>query len=143
MNAPSSTHILSIHKRSIELLPYQDFPIRRLSHNVPSGQPLVRLHVSSKVRHVPIQCQCIGKTFPSMGPSVNVDSMFLHPILLQFTLEGGFAKINRCIHMIRWRLLYPKLTKDTFGMMILYYSKIDQQHNGPPYMLAGSAIWGL
>ena len=81
-NACSNTHILSIHKRSIELLPYKDFPICRLSRNVSSGRPLVLLHVSSKVRRVPIQCQCVGNMFLSMGPSVNVDSMLLHPILI-------------------------------------------------------------
>ena len=81
-NACSNTHILSIHKRSIELLPYKDFPICRLSRNVSFGHPWVQLHVISKVRHVLIQCRCIGKKFPSMGPLVNVDSMFLLPIPL-------------------------------------------------------------
>ena len=115
-NACNNTHILSIQKRSIELLPYQDVLIHRLSCNVLLGRPSVQLHVSNKVRRVPIQCRYVGKMFPSLGPSINVDSM--------------------------WRLLHPKLTKDTFRMMILYYPKIDQWHNDPPYMSAGSAIWG-
>jgi len=49
-------------------------------------------------------------------------------------------EINQRIHKIRWHLLHPKLTKDMFGMMILYYPKIDQWHNSPSYMSAGSAI---
>ena len=128
-------HAATHKSRSIELLPYQDFPICRLLRNVPSGHETIPFHVSSKVH------QCIGKKFPSIGPSLNMGNMLMFPIPLQFTLEGYSVEINRHIHKVRWRLLHPKLTKDTFGMMLLYYPKIYQRHNGPPYMLANSAIW--
>ena len=79
---------------------------------------------------------------PLYGPIGQCRQHALAPNPYLVYLGGDSVEINRRIHNIRWRLLHPELTKDTFGMMILYHPEIDQRHSGPPYMSAGSAIWG-
>ena len=137
-----NTHISLIHKRTIELLPYQDFLVCRLSRNESSSDFKISLHVSIKVHHVTIQDRCIANTFSSVGPLLNIESMFYDLILVVFTLEWYHMKLSWSIQKTRWQLLYPKLTEDTFRMMLLYYTEINQRHNGPSYMLADSAICG-
>ena len=140
--ACSNTHISSIHKRTIELLPYQDFPVCRLLCNELSSDFKISLHVSIKVHHVTIQDQCIANTLPSVGPLLNIESMFYNPILVVFTLEWYHMKLSWSIHKTWWQLLYPKLMEDMFRLMLLYYTKINQRHNGPLYMLVSNAICG-
>ena len=82
-----NTHISLIHKRTIELLPYQDFLVCRLSRNESSSDFKISLHVSIKVHHVTIQDRCIANTFSSVGPLLNIESMFYDLILVVFTLE--------------------------------------------------------
>ena len=76
------------------------------------------------------------------GPNGQCRQHALAPNPYLVYLGGDFVEMNGRIHNIWWHLLHPELTKDTFGMMILYYPKIVQWHIGPPYLSAGSAIWG-
>ena len=80
------TYII-IHTRTIELLPYQDFPKCRLSRNEWSSDFKILFHVSIKEHHVTIQDQCIANTLPLVDPLQNIDSMLYGPILVIFTLE--------------------------------------------------------
>ena len=138
----ATTQHIIIHTRTIELLPYQDFPICRLSRNEWSSDFKILLHVSIKERHVTIQDRCIANTLPLVDPLLNIDSMLYGPILVIFTLEWYLVKCSWSIRKTWWLLLHPKLTEDTFRMMLLDYPKINQKHHGPPYMLAGNAICG-
>ena len=142
MRKHATTHISLIHKRTIELLPYQDFPVCRLLRNESSSDFKISLHVSIKVHHVTTQDWFIANTLPSVGPLLNIESMFYYPILVIFTLVWYHMKLSWSIHKTWWQLLYPKLTKDMFRLILLYYTKINQRHNGPSYMLVGNAICG-
>ena len=77
---------------------------------------------------------------PLVSPLLNMGSMFYHPILVPFTLEGYPVKVNWRIHDPWNQLLHPKLMEDPLGMTPLHYPKVYQWHLGPPNMLPGSAI---
>ena len=122
--ACSNTHTSSIHKRTIELLPYQDFPICKLSRNEMSSDFKIPLHISINVRYVAIQDWCIRNTLYSIGPLLNIDSMFYSLILAVFIVEWYIVKCSWSIQKTRWQLLHPNLTGDMFWMMLLHYPKI-------------------
>ena len=123
-----------------ELLPHHEFPARRLWCYVPPCAAIVPLHVLNKVRIIIVQERGNANFMPSVGPLLNMESMFYLSLLLPFTLEGYFVKVSRRIHD-KWNwLLYPKLMEDPLGMMTLHYPKVDQWHLGPPNMLLGGAI---
>ena len=123
-----------------ELLAHREFPVRRLYCYVPPYAAIIPLHVLHQVRIITVQGRGSANFMLSVGPLLNIDIMFCLPVLLPFTLEGYFVKVNRCIHH-KWNwLLHPKLTKDPLGMMPLHYPKVDQWHLGPPNMLPSYAI---
>ena len=123
-----------------ELLPHHEFPVRRLWCYVSPCAAIIPLHVLNEVRIITVQERGITNFMPSVGPLLNMDSMFCLPVLLPFTLEGYFVKVSRRIHD-KWNwLLHPKLTEDPLRMMPFHYPKVDQWHLGPPNMLPGDAI---
>ena len=125
-----------------ELLPHHEFPVRRLWCYIPPCVAIVPRHVLHEVRIITVQQRGSANFIPSVGPLLNMELMFCHPVLLPFTLKGYLVKGSRRIHH-KWNwLLHPKLTEDPLGMMPLHYPKVYQWHLGPPNMLPGSAIRG-
>ena len=123
-----------------ELLPHHEFPVRKLQCYVPPCAAIVPFHEFNEVRIITVLERGSVNFMPSVGPLLNMDSMFCHPVLLPFTLEGYFVKGNQRIHD-KWNwLLHPKLTEDPLRMMPLHYPKVDQWHLSPPNMLPSGAI---
>ena len=123
-----------------ELLPHREFPVRRIQCYVPPCAVIIPLHVLNEVRIITVQERSSTNFMLSVGPLLNMDTMFCLPILLPFTLEGYFVKVSRRIHDKWNQLLHPKLMEDPLEMMPLHYPKVDQWHLGPPNMLSGGAI---
>ena len=108
-----------------ELLPHHEFPVRRFWCYVPPCATIIPLHVLNEVCIIIIQEKGSANFMPSVGPLLNMDSMFCLPLLLPFTLEGYFVNVSRHIHD-KWNwLLHPKLTEDPLGMMPLHYPKVE------------------
>ena len=108
-----------------ELLPHHEFPVHRLWYYVPLCAAIIPLHVLNEVRIITVQERGIMNFMPSIGPLLNMDNMFCHPVLLPFTLEGYPVKGSRRIHG-KWNwLLHPKLTEDPLEMMPFHYPKVD------------------
>ena len=130
----------TVSTKGKELLAQREFPVRRLYCYVPPCATIIPLHVLNEVCIITVQERASANFMLSVGPLLNIDIMFCLPVLLPFTLEGYFVKVNRRIHH-KWNwLLHPKLTKDLLGIMPLHYSKVDQWHLGPSNMLLGGAI---
>ena len=118
-----------------ELLAHREFPVCRLYYYVPPCAAIIPLHVLNKVHIITVQERGSTKFMLLVGLLLNMDIMFCLSVLLPFTLEGYFVKVNRCIHH-KWNwLLHPKLTEDLLGMMRLHYPKVDQWHLGPPNVI--------
>ena len=123
-----------------ELLPHPKFPVRKLWCYVPPCATIIPLHVLNEVRIITVKERGNANFMPSVGPLLNMDTMFCLLVLLPFTLEGHFVKVSRRIHNKWNQLLHTKLTEDPLRMMPLHYPKVDQCHFGPPNMLPGNAI---
>ena len=131
---------IMISTKGKEMMPHHEFPVRRLWCYVPPCVAIVPCHVLNEVRIITVQERGSANFIPSVGPLLNMDSMFYHPVLLPFALEGYLVKGSRHIHD-KWNwLLHPKLTEDPLKKMPFHYPKVYQWHLGPPNMLPGSAI---
>ena len=118
---------------------HQSVPVRSLFCNMANSAGMKPHHILIIVAHLPIKGRCIGN-YGVRSPFSNMKGMYLGTILMLLALEGYLAQFSWSINIDWYALLHPKLSENTFRMMVFNHPKMYERHDRPSYVLACRTI---
>ena len=120
---------------------YQSVLVWGLFRNMAKSAGTKPHHILVIVAHLPMKRRCIDNC-GVRSPFSNMHGMYFSPVSILLTLECYLVKFNWSINIDRYALLYPKLSKNTFGVMAFNHLKMYERHNRPPNVLVCHTICG-